>query len=100
MTETSIPVGSGAAGASTTERREAREFGGGVGAAALMAGSHVGLYYLWYAVRFNGGAAPFPGGAFFDFASGTWTRSHTRIGRAPSAEPASSISRGTPRSAA
>ena len=32
------------------------------GAAALMIGSHVVLYYLWYAVRFHGGAAPLPDG--------------------------------------
>jgi Delta24(24(1))-sterol reductase len=88
MTETSIPVGSGAAGASTTERREAREFGGGVGAAALMAGSHVGLYYLWYAVRFNGGAAPLPNGAFFEkwwtaivtYAAPTWSAAAIYVG--------------------
>lgn len=39
-----------------------REFGGATGAAALMVGSHVVLYYLWYALRFHGGAAPLPDG--------------------------------------
>jgi delta24(24(1))-sterol reductase len=39
-----------------------REFGGAMGAAALMAGSHVVLYYLWYALRIHGGAMPLPDG--------------------------------------
>jgi hypothetical protein len=39
-----------------------REFGGATGAAALMVWSHLVLYYLWYAVRIHGGAAPLPDG--------------------------------------
>jgi delta24(24(1))-sterol reductase len=48
--------------ASETRDDAEREFGGATGAAALMAWSHLLLYYLWYAVRFHGGAAPLPGG--------------------------------------
>ena len=47
---------------SETEGEAQREFGGARGAAALMIGSHVVLYYLWYALRVHGGAAPLPDG--------------------------------------
>jgi delta24(24(1))-sterol reductase len=47
---------------STVEPEATREFGGAPGALAIMLGSHVVLYYVWYAARFFHGAAPLPDG--------------------------------------
>jgi delta24(24(1))-sterol reductase len=93
MTEISMPATPGAAGAHATEVPEEREFGGAKGATALIVGSHVGLYYLWYAVRFHKGAAPLPDGfegvpAFFaafwqavvTYAAPTWSAAALYVG--------------------
>ena len=39
-----------------------REFGGPLGAAAIITSSHLVMYYLWIAVSFNGGALVYPAG--------------------------------------
>ncbi len=39
-----------------------REFGGARGAVAIMIGSHLVLYYLWYALHFHAGSVPLPHG--------------------------------------
>ncbi len=39
-----------------------REFGGPVGVLAIMVGSHLLLFWLWIAWRFEGGAMPLPDG--------------------------------------
>ncbi len=44
------------------DSKPVKEFGGPLGVAAIMLGSHAVLYYLWIAWRYYGGALPLPEG--------------------------------------
>ena len=47
---------------SEADNEQVTEFGGSLGAVAIMVGSHLLLYWLWIAWRFEDGAMPLPEG--------------------------------------
>ena len=55
-------TGSGEAIDRQIDAESVREFGGPIGVATIMAGSHVVMFYLWIAWRFHDGALPYPRG--------------------------------------
>ena len=55
-------TGSGEAIDRQIDAESVREFGGPIGAAAIMVGSHLVIFYIWIAWRFHDGVLPYPHG--------------------------------------